>query len=122
MMEIGPTKAIVKNGGLYEATIGKLIKDGLATRKAIEDYAAHHYIALPVVDRAGRAWSFDGKPVYCLHGTQYETLDQALPHARPCPDCGGMALPIDEVTVERDCVRCTQCGHEFAPRLEMMES
>jgi hypothetical protein len=33
-----------------------------------------------------------------------------------------MALPIDEVTVERDCVRCTQCGHEFEPRLEMMES
>jgi rubredoxin len=122
MMKTGPTKVIVKHEGLYEATTGKLIKDGLATRKAIEDYAAHHYIALPVVDRAGRAWSFEGKPVDCLHGTQYETLDQDLPHARPCPDCGGLALPIAESALERDCVRCTQCGHEFEPRLEMMES
>lgn len=119
---VGPTKVIVKNNGLYEATTGKLIKDGLVTRKEIEDYAAHHYIALPVVDRAGRAWAFEGKPVYCLHGAHYETLDQDLPHARPCPDCGGMALPMNEVTLERDCVRCTQCGHEFEPRLEMMES
>jgi hypothetical protein len=28
----------------------------------------------------------------------------------------------EEVTVERDCIRCTQCGHEFDARLEMMES
>ena len=121
-MKIGPTKVIVKNDGLYDAATGKLVKDRLTTRKEIEDYAAHHYIALPVVDLAGRAWSFEGKPVYCLHGATYETLDADLPHARPCPDCGGMALPFDEVTIERDCVRCTQCGHEFEARLEMMES
>ncbi len=121
-MKIGPTKVIIKNGGLYDAVTGKLIKDGLATRKAIEDYAAHHFIALPVVDRAGHTWSFEGNPVYCLHGVKYETLDQDLPHARPCPECGGMAFPIDEVTLERDCVRCTQCRHEFEARLEMMES
>jgi len=24
--------------------------------------------------------------------------------------------------VERDCVRCTQCRHEFDARLQMMES
>jgi hypothetical protein len=33
-----------------------------------------------------------------------------------------MAVPSDEVTMERDCVCCTQCGHEFDARLEMMES
>ena len=121
-MKTGPTKVIIKDGGLYDAVTGKLIKDGLATRKAIEDYAAHHFIALPVVDHSGHAWSFEAKPVYCLHGATYETLDQDLPHARPCPECGGMALPSDEITVERDCVRCTQCRHEFEARLEMMES
>jgi hypothetical protein len=121
-MKSGPTKVIVKNNGLVDATTGALVKDGLASRKAIENYAAHHYIALPVVDRAGREWSFDGQPVYCLHGGTYETLAQDLPHARPCTDCGGMALPSDEVTLERDCVRCTQCGREFEARLEMMES
>jgi hypothetical protein len=121
-MKIGPTKVIIKDGGLYDAVTGKLMKDGLATRKAIEDYAAHHFIALPVVDHAGHAWSFEGQLVYCLHGATYETLDTDLHHARPCPDCGGMALPIDEVTLERDCVRCTQCSHEFEARLEMMES
>ena len=121
-MKSGPTKVIIKNSGLFDATTGALVKDGLATRKEIEDYAAHHYIALPVVDHAGRAWSFEGQPVYCLHGGTYETAAQDLHHARPCPDCGGMALPSDEVTVERDCVRCTECGHEFESRLEMMES
>lgn len=121
-MKSGPTKVLVKNNGLLDATTGALIKEGLATRKEIEDYAAHHYIALPVVDRAGREWLFDGHPVYCLHGGTYESLAQDLPHARPCPDCGGMALPSDEVTLERDCVRCTQCGREFEVRLEMMES
>lgn len=121
-MKSGPTKVILKDNGLYDAGTGTLVKGGLATRREIDDYAARHYIALPVVDHAGRAWSFDGQPVYCLHGGTYETLEQALPHARPCADCGGMALPSDEVTLERDCVRCTQCGHEFEARLEMMES
>ncbi len=121
-MQSGPTKVIIKDNGLYDAKTGKLVRDALATRKEIEDYAAHHYIALPCVDFAGGAWSFDGQPVYCLHGATYETSDQHLPHARPCPDCGGLALPMDEVTLERDCVRCTQCGHEFEARLEMMES
>jgi hypothetical protein len=31
-------------------------------------------------------------------------------------------VPSEEGTVERDCVRCTQCRHEFDARLEMMES
>jgi hypothetical protein len=121
-MQTGPTKVIVKNHGLYDAATNRLIRDGLATRKDMEDYAAHHYLALPMVDRGGRAWAFDGSPVYCFHGTQYETLREPLPHVRPCPECGGMAIRMEEATVEWDCVRCTQCGVEFEPRLEMMES
>ncbi|MFZ5863574.1 MAG: hypothetical protein ACOYXR_12120 [Nitrospirota bacterium] len=121
-MKIGPTKVIIMSHALYDASTGTLVKDGLSTREAINDYAARHFIALPVVDHAGREWSFDGEFVYCLHGGTYETLDCDLPHARPCVDCGGMSLPSDEVTLERDCIRCTQCGHEFEARLEMMES
>jgi hypothetical protein len=122
MTKFGPTKVSVKGDALYEARTGKLIKDGLATPADIIDYAAHHYIALPVMDNAGRPWSLDGKLVYCLRGSKYETLDDDLPHARPCPECGGLALPIDEGTVERDCMRCTLCSQEFDARLEMMES
>lgn len=121
-MKIGPTKVTVKGEALYDAKTGKLIKDGLATPEAIADYAAHHYIALPVVDNAGRPWTLDGQPVYCLRGVQYETLDKELSHARRCAECGGLAMPIQDATVERDCVRCTQCSHEFDARLEMMES
>jgi hypothetical protein len=122
MEKVGPTKVTVKGDALYDAKTGKLIKDGLATPAAIADYAAHHYIALPVVDNSGRPWSTDGEAVYCLHGAKYETLTKDLPHARPCPECGGMAILVEEGTVERDCVRCTQCSHEFDARLEMMES
>ena len=122
MEKVGPTKVNVKGGALYDAKTGKLIKDGLATPAAIAEYAAHHYIALPIVDNLGRPWSMGGESVYCLHGAKYETLTKDLPHARPCPECGGMAILVDEGTVERDCVHCTQCSHEFDARLQMMES
>jgi hypothetical protein len=121
-MKMGPTKVRIEGHALYDAKTGKLIQDGLSTPQAIAEYAAHHYIALPVLDGTGRPWSLEGQPVYCLRGATYETLDQELPHARRCPECGGMAIPSDEATVERDCVRCTQCSHEFDARLEMMES
>ena len=65
---MGPTKAIVKDNALYNAKSGALIKDGLTTHEAIEDYANHHYIVLPVVDKACRPWALDGQPVYCLRG------------------------------------------------------
>ena len=121
-MKMGPTKVIVSGDTLLDARTGKLIKDGLSTQKEREDYAGHHYIALPVVDKTGRPWLLDGKPVFCLRGSKFETLDDEAAHVRRCPDCGGMAVPSDEVTMERDCVCCTQCGHEFDGRLEMMES
>ena len=118
---MGPTKAIVKEQALYEAVSGKFIKDGFANRADIEDYVNHHYLVLPVVDNTGQPWLLDGKPVYCLRGSQYETLgDQKIQLAR-CPDCGGMGIRADEFTVESDCIRCTACGHEFDTRLEMME-
>lgn len=121
-MKIGPTKVSIKGDALYDARTGKLIKDGLTTPEAMADFAAHHYVALPVVDNVGRPWSLDGQPVYCLRGVNYETLDQELPRARRCVECGGLAIPIKGGTLERDCVRCTQCSHEFDARLEMMES
>jgi len=77
---------------------------------------------LPVVDKAGNPWLFEGKPVYCLHGSQYETLDDQKLHLARCPDCGGMGIRADEFTVESDCIRCLVCGHEFDARLEMMEN
>ncbi len=120
--KMGPAKVIVKGDALYDAKTNKLIQDGLATQKAREEYAARHYIALPVVDNAGKPWMLDGKLVYCFRGSKFETLDEEAPHLRRCPDCGGMAAPRDEGTTERDCVCCTQCGHEFDARLEMMES
>ena len=119
---MGPTKVIVKGDALYDSKTGKLIKDGLTTRKTLEAYAAHHYIALPVLDNAGRPWMLDGEAVYCLRGSKFETLHDEAAHIRRCPDCGGMAVPMDESTLERGCVRCTQCNHEFDARLEMMES
>jgi hypothetical protein len=121
-MKFGPTKVVVKGDALYDAKTGKLIQGGLKTRKELEDYAAHHYITLPVVDNAGKPWQLDGKQVYCLRGSKFETLDGEAAQVRRCPDCGGMAVPSEEGTVERDCVRCTQCRHEFDARLEMMES
>jgi hypothetical protein len=119
---MGPTKVIVKGDALYDAQSGKLVCDGLATPEAREGYAKHHYIVLPEVDRAGRPWELDGQPVYCLRGTRYETLDEQPRALARCPDCGGMGIRTEEVTIERDCVRCVRCGHEFDSRLEMMES
>ena len=119
---MGPTKAIIKDGALYEARTGKLIKDGLSSHEAIEDYATHHYIALPVVDKARRTWLLNGEPVYCLRGSRFETIKDEVVHLARCSDCGGMGIRDDEPMVESDCIRCVQCGHEFDTRLEMMES
>lgn len=119
---MGPTKVIAKGDALYDVQSGKLVTDGLPTRTAQEEYAKRHYIALPVIDHAGRSWLFEGHRVYCLRGTRYETVTDEVIHVARCLDCGGMGVSVDEVTVERDCIRCTQCGHEFGARLEMMES
>jgi predicted Zn-ribbon and HTH transcriptional regulator len=120
--DMGPTKVISKDHALVDVKTGKVIKEGLTTRKEEEAYAAHHYIALPVIDNGGRTWLLNGMPVYRLHGSRYETVDDKVVHLTRCPDCGGMALNQDEPTMERDVIRCTQCGHEFESRLEMMES
>ena len=85
---MGPRKTTIKGDALHDAKSGELIKDGLTTPKARNDYATHHYITLPVVDKAGREWMVEGKTVYCLHGTQYETVDDQRIHVAPCPDCG----------------------------------
>lgn len=119
---MGPTKVIVKESALYEAVSGKFIKDGFASRADMEDYVSHHYLALPVADDTGQPWLLDGKPVYCFHGSQYETLDDRKVQLARCPDCGGMGIRTEEFTVESDCICCTACGHEFDARLEMMET
>jgi hypothetical protein len=119
---MGPTKVIVKDNALYEVVGGKLIKDGFTSRREIEDYVNHHYLALPVVDNAGNAWLLDGQPVYCLRGSQYETVDGQKVQLARCPDCGGMGIRLDEFSVESDCIRCMACEHEFDARLEMMET
>jgi hypothetical protein len=121
-VNMGPTKAIVRDQTLYDATTGKCIKDGFASRQEIETYVNHHYLALPVVDNAGNGWLLDGKPVYCFRGSRYETLDDQRVQLARCPDCGGMGIRSDEFTVESDCIRCIACGHEFDARLEMMET
>ncbi len=119
---MGPTKAIIKENGLYEVVGGKLIKEGFASWQEIDDYVKHHYLALPVRDNTGNLWLLDGKPVYCFRGSQYETVDDQRVHLARCSECGGMGIRSDEFTVESDCIRCTACGHEFDPRLEMMET
>ncbi len=119
---MGPTKATVNKGGIFDANTGNLIKDGFTTSEALQDYAAHHYIALPVVNKAGQPWMLDGQPIYCLQGTRFENLQGESLHLARCLVCGGMGIRDDEPLVESDCIRCVSCGHEFDPRLEMMES
>jgi len=119
---MGPTKAVVKGNAIYEAVSGKLVKEGFTGHQDIKDYVDHHYLVLPVVDKKCRPWLLDGKPVYCLRGTQYETVDDRKVHLARCPDCGGMGIRADEVAVGSDVIRCTACGHEFDARLEMMET
>jgi hypothetical protein len=119
---MGPTKAIVIGTALYDGKTGKILKEGLSTRQAMQDFAAHHYVALPEVDHQGRPWELNGQPVYCFHGVQYETLDNQEVHLARCSVCGGMGIRVETVSVERDCLRCIQCGQELDARLEMMES
>jgi predicted Zn-ribbon and HTH transcriptional regulator len=119
---MGPTKAIVKGHALYEALTDKLIKDDFTNRQDVETYVNHHYLVLPVVNKERRPWLLDGKPVYCLHGAQYETVNDERVQLARCPDCGGMGVRTDEFVVESDCIHCTACGHEFDARLEMMET
>jgi len=62
---MGPTKVIVKGvSGNYEAKNRKLVKNGLTTPEELQDYANHHYISLPVVDKAGQPWLLEGEPIY----------------------------------------------------------
>ena len=119
---MGPTKAIVKDQALYEASSGKLIRDGFASRTEIEEYVKRRYLVLPVVDDRGTPWMHDGTPIYCLRGSRYETVDDQRLHLARCSDCGGMGIRDDESVVESDCIRCTACGREFDTRLEMMET
>lgn len=119
---MGPTKVVVISGALYDPKTGRLIKDQFATRKELEDYAMHHSLVLPVLDNSGHSWLIDGKLVYCLEGTRYETSDDEVVHLGKCRDCGGICISINEPNMERDCLLCTQCGHEYDVRLEMMES
>ena len=119
---MGPTKVIVKDRALYEASSGKLIRDGFANRAEIEEYVKRRYLVLPVVDDHGAPWMLDGTPIYCLRGSRYETLDDQQVHLARCTDCGGMGIRDDECVVESDCIRCTACGHAFDTRLEMMET
>src|SRR5688500_6541855 len=119
---MGPTKTIVTNNALYEAMSGKLIQGEFASRRGIEDYVNHHYLALPVVDNQGRPWMLDGKPVYWLRGVQYDTRDDLRVHLARCPDCGGIEMPSDASSVETDVIHGASCGHEFDARLEMMET
>jgi hypothetical protein len=119
---MGPRKVIVKGLALYEVSGGKLLKDGFASQQEIGEYVNHHYLVLPVVDKRGQPWLLDGMPVYCLRGTQYETVNAERVHLARCPDCGGMGIRDEGATVESDCIRCTACGHEFDTRLEMMET
>lgn len=119
---MGPTKMIIVDNRLYDAYTGKACQAGFPDRQAIDEYAARHYIVLPERDNAGKPWELDGKPVYCLRGVRYESLDERPLHLARCPDCGGMGIRSDEFTVESDCIRCTACGHEFDARLEMMET
>ena len=87
---MGPTKAIMKDGAIYDARTGKLLKDGLTTHEAIRDYVDHHYIVLPVVNKQCEPWLLDGEHIYCLRGTRYENLKDEVLHLARCPDCGGM--------------------------------
>jgi DNA-directed RNA polymerase subunit RPC12/RpoP len=119
---MGPTKAIVKGQALYEALGGKLIKDGFTNRQDMEEYVSRHYLTLPVVDQQGRPWLLDGKPVYCLCATQYETVNDERVQLVRCPDCGGMGIRFDELVIESDGIHCTACGYAFDARLEMMET
>ena len=93
---MGPTKVIVKDGAIYDAKTGKLLKDGLTTHEDIRDYANHHYIALPVVNKACEPWLLEGEHIYCLRGTRYENLKDEVLHLARCPDCGGMSIRDDE--------------------------
>lgn len=119
---MGPTKTIVQGHALYKALEGTLIKGGFTNQQDLESYVNQHYLVLPVIDNEGRPWLLDGKLVYCLRGTQYETVHDERVQLARCPDCGGMGIRTDESVVESDCIHCTACGHEFDTRLEMMET
>ena len=93
---MGPTKAVVRGNALYDAKTAKLIQGGFDSREAIQAYASHHYVVLPEQDKSGTPWEFEGKPVYCLRGSKYESLDDAPLHVARCPDCGGLAARMEE--------------------------
>jgi hypothetical protein len=119
---MGPTKALVKNYAIYEATTGTPLIARFVNHDEVTHYANHHYMVLPVHDHHGKPWRLDGKLIYRLHGVTYETVDHKRVPLSRCNDCGGMGIPMDEPNVESDCFQCTACGQEFSVRLAMMES
>lgn len=119
---MGPTKALLKDNAIYEATTGTLLKDGFSNHDEVTHYVNHHYMLLPVHDHDGKPWQLDGKLIYRLHGVTYETVDHERVPLSRCNDCGGMGVPMDGPNVESGCFQCTACGREISVRLEMMES
>ncbi len=119
---MGPTKVLARDNALYEAVSGKLVKDGFASNREIQDYVNRHYMVLPVLDNKGQPWLLDGHLIYCLRGSRYEAVDDQKVQVTRCPDCGGMGIRDEENTVDSDCIRCVSCDHEFDTRLEMMEN
>lgn len=85
---MGPTKAIVKGHVFIEVLGCLLIKDGFTNRQDLEAYVNHHYLILPVVDKQGQPWLFDGKLVYCIRGAHYETIHDERVQLIRCSDCG----------------------------------
>ena len=73
-------------------------------------------------DNARRPWQLDGQPIYCLHGVQYETVDDRRVHLTRCPDCGGMGVRTRSLPSSPIVSVAPPVGMSFDARLEMMET
>ena len=58
------------------------------------------------------AWLFDEMPVYCLRGTQYETVQDERVYLN-VRIVEAMEIQDDDVAMESDCIRGMASGHEF---------
>ena len=82
---MGPTKAVVRGDGLFEARSGKLIYRQVSTGPELAEYAGRHYVVLPEVDKAGEPWELDGSrcTVFMVHAMKRWTISRAMWPAAP---------------------------------------
>jgi hypothetical protein len=77
---MGPTKALLKDNEIYEATRGTILKDGFANHDEVTHYVNHHYVVLPAHDNHGSPTVLSNtRAIACFDRTRFTKANGVAP-------------------------------------------